>query len=329
MTVEPAAPSLTAVICAYTTDRWDDLGAAVASVRAQRTPPDEVLLVVDHCPELLRRAASLPGLRVLENRHRRGLSGARNTALAAAHGDVVAFLDDDAVAAPDWTARLLAGYADPSVLGVGGHVRPWWETGRPGWFPPEFDWVVGCSYTGLPDRPAEVRNFIGANMSFRRAPVLAAGGFDDGLGRVGERPLGCEETELCIRLTARTPGAVLRHEPAAAVRHHVPGKRTTWSYFVARCYAEGRSKAGVARRSGTGPALASERRYLRRTMPAAVVRAVLHGRPRTAGALCAGVATTLAGYTAGRLRRGPVPSGARRPGSPAPAPEGTTTGSRP
>ncbi|UZJ32653.1 glycosyltransferase [Streptomyces endophytica] len=300
-------PSLTVVICAYTLARWWQLLDAVRSVQLQHYPADEILLVVDHCPELARRAErALPGVRVLPNAEAQGLSGGRNTGVAAAHGDIVAFLDDDAAADPDWTARLLTAYHDPRVLGVGGLVRPLWETGRPAWFPREFDWVVGCSYQGLPERRAPVRNFIGANMSFRRAEVLAAGGFRTDLGRIGTRPLGCEETELCLRVAARNPGGKLLYEPAAAVRHHVPAARTTRAYFRARCYAEGLSKAAVARHAGAGPALASERTYLRHTLPAAVADGLRPGGeapPRTVPALVSGVTATVLGYAVGRLRR--------------------------
>jgi glucosyl-dolichyl phosphate glucuronosyltransferase len=303
--------TLSVVVCSYTMARWPDLVAAVGSLQRQRRPADEVLLVVDHCPELAVRAAGmLAGVRVVANREQAGLSGARNTGVALAQGEVVAFLDDDATADPDWTEGLLAGYRNDRVLGVGGLVRPRWETGRPAWFPPEFDWVVGCSYRGMPEQAAQVRNFIGANMSFRRADLVAAGGFRPDLGRIGSRPLGCEETELCIRLAAGRPGAELRYEPAAGVSHRVPEGRTNWAYFRARCYAEGLSKAVVARHAGRGPALASERRYLRSTVPRGMVRAVgpHGGGPLQLAALTLGVAATLAGYTTGRLGR-PRPLG--------------------
>ncbi|MDI9829950.1 glycosyltransferase family 2 protein [Streptomyces sp. KAU_LT] len=299
-------PSLSVVVCAYTLDRWDDIRAALASLGSQRRPPDEIVLVIDHCPVLHRRATErLTTARVVANRERRGLSGARNTGVRAAVSDVVAFLDDDAVAEPSWTERLLSRYDDPRVAGVGGLVVPWWQSGRPAWFPPEFDWVVGCSYRGLPEEPAPVRNFIGANMSFRRERLLAAGGFRTDLGRVGTRPLGCEETELCLRITARDPGAVLLYDPTAAVRHKVPARRASWSYYRSRCYAEGLSKAVVARQSAGVTALSSERAYLRSTIPRAVRHALRPGRPapaRTVAALSLGVGATAAGYAVGSVR---------------------------
>ncbi|MCA1676732.1 MAG: glycosyltransferase, partial [Actinobacteria bacterium] len=295
--------SVSVIICAYTEQRWDDLVKAVASVQQQTEPPEEIILVIDHCSALLRRAIrELDGVQVVPNRNQQGLSGARNTGWEAATGEVVAFLDDDAAAAADWIARLLAGYADPRVAGVGGRVRPNWREGRPTWFPTEFDWVVGCSYRGLPTTRGPVRNFIGANMSFRRELLLALGGFHTALGRIGTRPLGCEETELCIRMQRSHADCVLLYEPAAQVLHSVPGSRGTWSYFRSRCYAEGLSKAAVSRLAGGNGALSSERSYLVGTVTRGISRSlaqVLRGHPSgiiIALAMVVGVTTTVLGY---------------------------------
>jgi glycosyltransferase involved in cell wall biosynthesis len=299
---EPA-PTVTVVVCAYTMDRWDEICAAIASVRAQRHPADEILLVVDHCVPLGDRARVAPeiaGATVLDNAHERGLSGARNTGVEAASGDVVAFLDDDAAADPEWIARLIEAYKDPAVLGVGGHVEPNWRAERPDWFPVEFQWVVGCGYRGQPAGKAEVRNFIGANMSFRRSALTESGGFRTDLGRVGRHPAGCEETELCIRVSRERPDTMLIHEPAAVVRHNVPADRLTWSYFRRRCYAEGVSKAAVTQYCGSGDGLRSERSYVGSTVPSGVVTALLRRRPLTAAALLGGVLYTVCGYVAGR-----------------------------
>ena len=161
-------------------------------------------------------------MKVVPNDNEQGLPGARNAGVAAAKSEIVAFVDDDAVAEHNWLAALVAPYADPHVLGVGGQVVPVWQTGRPNWFPPEFDWVVGCSYRGMPAERTQVRNFIGANMSLRRRLLVESGGFDAGLSRIGTRPLDCEETEICARLQRRHLDGVYLYEPKALVRRHVP-----------------------------------------------------------------------------------------------------------
>jgi len=312
---EGRVPTVSVVVCAYTMARWDLLARALQSVRAQTEPALEILLVVDHCPELLDRAGELAqGVQVLENVESVGLSGARNSGVKAARGEVVAFLDDDAAASPDWLEHLVRPYADPRVVGVGGQVTPDWEGGRPAWFPQEFNWVVGCSYVGQPTTASVVRNPIGANMSFRRHAILAAGGFSTDVGRVGTRPMGCEETELSIRMTRLDPGSSIVLEPRAAVRHHVPRDRSRWTYFRRRCWAEGLSKASVSRLTDPRSALSSERSYTLRTLPRGAARGLADSvRRREPGgigrtvAIGAGLTITAAGYAVGKTGQDSVP----------------------
>jgi glycosyltransferase involved in cell wall biosynthesis len=308
--VAVAPLTVSVIICAYTEDRFDDITDAVASIRDQDYPVLETLLVIDYNEALLRRArAAFPDVTVIPNERTRGLSGARNTGVEAASGDIVSFLDDDARAATDWLSKLLEPYADPNVVGVGGTVTADWLSGRPSWFPREFDWVVGCSYTGLPTNVAEIRNPIGAAMSFRRKTFPLVGGFSDGIGRVGTRPLGCEETEFYIRLRRAVPGSTVLHVPDAEVYHRVPATRANADYFRKRCYAEGLSKAIVTDSVGANAALEAERSYLRRVLPRAVLRDLQHrdSWPRAA-AVIAGVLVTAAGYGRGlaALRTGDV-----------------------
>lgn len=302
--------SVSVLICAYTRDRLELLERAIDSVRAQSAPAHEIVLCIDHSPELLEEARRRwPELKLVENREERGLSGARNSGVAACTGAVVAFLDDDAFAAPDWLARLVAAYEDPAVLGAGGAVHPAWAEGRPSWFPPEFDWVVGCTHSGMPRRPEPVRNLVGANMSFRRDALEQVGGFRHELGRVGTIPAGCEETDLCIRIGKRRPEGSIIYDPAAAVDHFVPAGRGSREYFTSRCRGEGRSKAVLAGLVGSGSGLEAERTYTSRTLPLGVLRGVgdafrgdLGGLSR-ATAIVFGLLTTTAGYLSGGRER--------------------------
>lgn len=308
---QAGAPSISVLICAYTLDRIEVLEKAIESVRGQRTPAHEIVLAIDHSPELLAECERRwPELRLVENSEGQGLSGARNSGVAACTGEVVAFLDDDAVASPDWLTHLAEAYRDPSVLGVGGAVRPAWVEGKPSWFPAEFDWVVGCTHSGMPSRTAPVRNLVGANMSLRRHALNEVGGFRHELGRIGTIPAGCEETDLCIRVGQRWPEAKILYDPVASVDHFVPASRASWSYFTSRCRGEGRSKAVLAGLVGSQSGLEAERAYVRRTLPAGVLhglRDALRGDPGGLGraaAIVAGLSTTTAGYlSAGRERR--------------------------
>jgi hypothetical protein len=302
--------TVSVLLCAYTEDRWSDIEEALDAVAGQSFAALEVILVVDHNPVLYGRArSSFPLVVVVENLGAKGLSGARNTGVAKARGDVIAFLDDDAVPEHDWLERLMIHYDDERTLGVGGHVEPAWYAARPGWFPEEFDWVVGCSYRGLPTRVSPLRNPIGANMSFRRFVLEQLGGFDSRVGRIGRRPTGCEETELCIRAHMRWPGSWILYEPAATVRHKVPPARSRMSYFVLRCWLEGQSKAEIASIRGSGQFLATERSYVTTILPRGVVAAARStlstGRPEgitRALSIILGLGLTAAGYSLRRLR---------------------------
>lgn len=303
-------PTVAVAICTYADERLPQLLAAVESVQAQSRTPDELIVVVDHNEELLACLQRLlPDVWIIPNRHGRGLSGGRNTAAESTTADVLVFLDDDARALRDWLEHLVRPLEDPRVVATGGYVEPDWESAPPSWFPSEFLWTVGCSYTGLPTTAADIRNPIGASMAMRRAAILDAGLFREDVGRIGTVPLGCEETEMALRITSG--GDTIRFVPAAIVDHLVPAARATPRYFLRRCYAEGLSKAHVASLAGADRGLSSERAYVTSTLPAAVARSVgqvATGPDRAAAlgrmlAVIAGFATTAAGYAIGRVRR--------------------------
>ncbi len=312
------APEVSVVICTYSDARWQYLVQAVRSVQNQRTRPHEIIVVVDHNPGLLARVqAELPGVIVVDNHEPKGTSGAKNSGAARATGSLVAYLDDDAVAEPDWLERLTAPLSDPAVLGVGGRATPQWPDRRPRWFPEEFDWVVGCTHRGLPETVAPIRNPIGCNMVIRRQVFESFGGFYNNLGTVGGRPLGCEETEFCIRASRQSPGQVWLYQPDALVHHHVPPQRTTWRYFFRRCHSEGLSKALLAQLAGTRAGLASERQHALHVLPRAALRGLYDlifrldiGGLGRAAAIVLGLSVTASGYVQGSLAslRAPSPT---------------------
>lgn len=307
---EDVTNSVTVVICAYTEDRWVTLRCALNVAMKQISRCDELLVVVDHNEALLARCReSFSNSKVLPNCRKRGLSGARNTALDVAQGSIVVFLDDDAVPLDGWLDALRAPYADKRVYGVGGLAKPRWLGSQPRWFPKEFLWVVGCSHSGVPTDSQPVRNLVGANMSFRKAAFDHIGGFVEQLGRVGERMLACEETEFSIRLAQSSPDAIILYEPSSQVEHYVSQQRTSLRYFIRRCWGEGISKAWVSRHVGRTSALSSERHYVSRVLPRAIWNGIhdsaagdIWGVARSA-AIVAGFVATAVGYCAGAVYR--------------------------
>jgi len=314
-----STPDASVIVCAYADERWSDTVAAVESLRRQTVAPAEIVLVIDYNERLFELAASLRGVVAIRNSAAKGASGSRNSGVAAASGAVAAFLDDDAVASPDWLAALLRAYGEPNVAGVGGSITPEWPERRPAWFPEEFDWVVGCTYRGMPETTAPVRNLIGANMSVRRDVLERVGGFREGFGNVksavsagwaGEsRASSCEDTELCIRVSQAHPELRWIYEPRARVRHRVPPHRCTWRYYLSRSREEGLAKATLASAVGPTSALGAERSYAGQTLPAGVARGVREAFVdrdvdglRRAGAIVAGLAMTTAGFVEGRIR---------------------------
>lgn len=299
--------SVSLIICAYTLQRWDDLCAAVQSVLAMSRQPNEIIVVADYNDTLLAKIkAQWSGLSIIANEDNCGLSGARNTGVRHAKGQLIAFLDDDAIAATDWLESLIKPFADDRVYGTTSRIKPRWKGKQPPWFPEEFFWVVGCSYEGLPGRASQVRNVMGAAMCLRSGVFDAAGGFTKALGRAqGKLPISCEETELCIRAARAIDGISFVYEPASVIEHRVTGERLTLGYFLKRCYAEGVSKHRVAALHQKGSPLSTEVNYVLKILPRgvargigdALVRADISGFGRAASILL-GLAATISGYAA-------------------------------
>ena len=301
--------TVSVVICAYSEKRWDNLVKAIESIQEQTLPAQEVIVVIDHNPSLFDQTKnSFPRIIVIENKYAAGSSGARNCGAERASGEILAFIDDDAVASSDWLNNLVSGYQDLSVMGIGGRIIPVWGKPRPRWFPDEFDWVVGCTYRGIPEIRMSVRNLILCNMSMRRENFQTIGGFRTNIGHRGGTPHGDEETELCIRAHQQWPQLKFIYEPTAVVFHHVPASRTTINYFFWRCFLEGNSKAMLSELVGANDGLSSEWKYTTQTLPAGVVRgiwdAISHLDPdglARSGFIVTGLVATVWGYLRRKL----------------------------
>jgi hypothetical protein len=198
-------------------------------------------------------------------------------------------------------------------------LLPHWEGPEARWLPREFYWVFGCSYTGLPEELAPVRNPIGANMAVRASILEENGGFREGSEEDAPRELRArgvvraggnipDDTDLAIRVKQLRPDAVWLYQPAAVVHHTVTRERGTFGYFVRRCYEEGVGKANLTRYVGADLGLSSERRHAMLVLPAGILRGfrdLLRGDlrgPLRSAAIAIGLGVVAWGFFVGKAR---------------------------
>jgi glycosyltransferase involved in cell wall biosynthesis len=237
------------VLCTYAMDTYPQFREAADSVLGGSHDDVELVVVVDGTEEVHERVREDYGDRddvVLHcNEANVGLLESRNTGAELASGDVVAFIDDDAVADEDWVAALVDAYEETGYDAVGGRMTPRWVAGKPEFLPEEFYWLVGVTHRGFADGPGEVRNTFGSNISFRRETFLDLGGFDTDIGgRKGDKNLQGGETELCARLRRET-GQGVWYTPSAVVAHNVFDYRTDPRWLLDRAFWQGYSKRAM------------------------------------------------------------------------------------
>jgi glycosyltransferase involved in cell wall biosynthesis len=229
------------VICTY--NRYDVLPKAIHSLLRQWLDPGSLeIIVVDNSPDQENatrfgaRFEHAPGLRYLWE-PTPGLSHARNVGTEHARADVVAFMDDDAVAATHWAAQILRGFtAFTERAGiVGGRVRPRWVSARPAWLS---DNLLG--YLSILDRGEQMRALepnewlVGCNIAFDKRALLEAGGFSRALGRIGPATMLLSNDELEVADKIHRTGRLSIYCPDALVHHLIDPSRLTRAWFRRR-----------------------------------------------------------------------------------------------
>ncbi|WP_069387941.1 glycosyltransferase family 2 protein [Cellulosimicrobium cellulans] len=214
------ATDLTVSVVVVTYGRPDSVRECLRHLARLDTPALEVVVVDSTPDDRTRRLVreEFPDVRLLHSTLGRGTTPeSRQMGFAVARGDVVAFVDDDAYVAPDWLDELLAPYADPDVVAVGGRA----DNGIPGEERAGLDRIgrllpdgrLTGYFAADPGRPVEVDHLLGANMSFRREALAAIGGIRGNY----PGPCLCEESDISLRL--RAIGGRLVYAPRALVRH--------------------------------------------------------------------------------------------------------------
>jgi glycosyltransferase involved in cell wall biosynthesis len=240
------AVKITVIVCTY--NRCRTLDKAIRSVVDQAISPSlgwEILIVdnnsSDETPQLVEELRQRYPVRIryiLEQQ--KGVSHARNAGIREARGEILAFIDDDETAHPDWLRNLTENLYSGEWCGVGGRVLPP-PFSPPPWLSPESS--LNCGPLAIFNPRQEAGNLneppFGANMAFRRDVFDRFGGFRTDLGRVGGKMISNEDTEFGRRLLAA--GLRVRYEPSALTYHPIDENRLHKGYFLNWWFNKGRS----------------------------------------------------------------------------------------
>jgi O-antigen biosynthesis protein len=223
-------PFVSVVVCSHNGARH--IGECLAGIAALRYPRFETILVDDGSTDATAAIASEFDVRVISTAND-GLSAARNVGLHAAGGEIVAYLDDDAYPDPEWLHFLATAFRSTSHAAVGGPNLP-----------PGSDGDVAACVANAPGGPvhvllsdSEAEHLPGCNMAFRRADLLAIGGFDEQFTVAGD------DVDICWRLT--DADKTLGFHPGAVVWHH---RRTTVLAYLRQQRGYGRAEALLERK---------------------------------------------------------------------------------
>ncbi len=231
-------PALTVVICTY--NRYDVLPDAIASLETQTLGADALeVLVVDNSSDLGAQSAywddhDLPSnFRLLIDRVP-GLSRARNSGLREAKSDIVAYMDDDAVALPRWSEAIVDTFGSFDEAGiVGGPVEPIWPDAPPAWLHKWHRGFFTIVDLGEECRPLQAKEWLaGTNIAFRKAALEEAGGFNEGLGRIRSSLMSNEELVVSARIAKL--GYQSYYNPEARVLHRVHEDRVSQRWLRRR-----------------------------------------------------------------------------------------------
>ena len=262
------------VIATYNRARLLEGGlGALASQEVPRSLEWEIVVVDNNSSDAtaavvaaFAKTAAVPVRYVLEGRQ--GVSHARNRGVIEARGTIVAFSDDDVLAAPDWVAQVAAAIDRWNADGVGGRILPRWETSPPRWLTEnrrllrrlaimDFE---GSEKLALPLAPQP--QVWGANMAFRREVFGRVGTFDPRRGGAGRKLYRGEESELIDR--ALELGLTIAYDAALTVYHRIGPDRMRRGYFRRFAFDDAQGEAllmpAPRRRSLFGAPLSSYRR---------------------------------------------------------------------
>lgn len=235
------------IISTYSEKRLSDLVDLLENIKIQSYEYCETIIVVDENKKLLNKIESLVisnnyiSSKVVFNPVNKGLSNSRNIGISYSTGNIISFIDDDAIPDIKWAETIVKTFNNNEIGAVTGDIVPLWENKGMSWFPNELYWMISCSYMMTPDYKCEVERGFGTNMSFKRDLIEKIGMFNIDLGIKGKNWVGGEDTDMFLKVSEA--GKKVIFDPEARVMHKIFSDRIKLNYIAKRAFNGGRSVA--------------------------------------------------------------------------------------
>jgi GT2 family glycosyltransferase len=263
---DPRRPLPSVTACLVTHNRPHYVRDCLESLRRQSVGTAAFdIIVVDSCgtpatsAQLHALVEAMPNARLLRL-ERPGASAARNLGAEASRADLIAYIDDDGLAAADWIEQIqrVAAEHDPWPGVIGGRVLPVWEKPLPDWWPKSLRGVLsiieweGRGEFRTPQVPHGLEPY-GVNMVVRREALLEMGGFADRLGRFAGLLLSDEDVQVGWKLQDR--GLLAWYDSRLLVHHQIQAGRMAPEWLLNRLYWQGASTVATRRMLGHAAAV--------------------------------------------------------------------------
>jgi len=176
------------------------------------------------------------------NEDKQGLSFARNRGIKESNGELIAFIDDDAIACKDYCENIISFFEnDEETQAIGGKITPEYENNKPVWMSKYLLPLVAGLDMGDKIKEFRFSKFpIGANMAFRKSVFEKYGFFNESLGRIGSKLEGGEEKDMIFRL--KKDNQKIKYVPQVHVYHFIPDKRLQQDYIKSQAIGVGTSE---------------------------------------------------------------------------------------
>ncbi|MGH2859459.1 MAG: glycosyltransferase [Solirubrobacteraceae bacterium] len=234
-------PDATVIVC--TRNRCEELPDAIGQLLLAGAR--DVVIVdnasTDATPQVAAELATRSEGRVrVVSEPRGGLCHARNAGAAAAHHNLLLYIDDDARPAPGWLSHLAHAVARPGVVNAGGPIAALWsEQRQPGWPGRSLEPLLGVLDLGDVERRLRPPDVVyGGNWAIRRDALTAVGGFDPSFGIGPEARIGGDEVSVAWRLHERALGEMV-YVPGAAVGHRIAPAHVDDRFMIERALRVG------------------------------------------------------------------------------------------